>query len=83
MWIAFQNLENEMAEHGMREPNWPSWVSSTFTTEGMQVLESSLVELKTSGNYERGSRMSAADHATAVAAFLRTIGRHDLFKKRR
>jgi len=46
----------------------------------MSLLERSIVELKASGKYERGSRISAEDHATTVAALLNAQGRSDLFK---
>lgn len=62
----------------MRRPNWPSWVYVSFTPQGMAVLERSLIEMKSSGRYERGSRISAEDHATTVAALFRAEGRTDL-----
>lgn len=67
-----------MATRSMRRPNWPAWVFSTFTPKGLSVLERSFVEVKTSGVFERGTRISAEDHATAVAALLRSEGRTDL-----
>jgi hypothetical protein len=64
----------------MHRPHWPSWVYSTLNDAGMRLLESSIVEAKATGKYERGTRISAADHATAVVALLNIMGRTDLFK---
>jgi hypothetical protein len=63
-----------------RKPQWPDWTAQTFTTLGMAHLERVRNELKSSGLYARGSRLSCEDIATSAAADLRTQGRGDLVK---
>jgi hypothetical protein len=56
------------------------WVYSTFTQDGLTHLERSYQQLKDFAEFPRSSRISAEDHASSVAALLKSEGRGDLVR---
>src|SRR5438270_805796 len=58
------------AQRRRRSVRWPDWIYTTFTPSGIGYLERSFEMLKTSGSFDRASKISADDLAAMRCRYL-------------